>query len=569
MTLETDRPEYFLGENVVVNFVLENTGTEPFKASVGGDYRGCDRNLRFKVTATDEQGHVMPSPDPNPMCMGGLGTSLPVKPGEKLYFSLPIMRYCQFDKPGRYTIRASHDFGWKKDGDRKIPVGEITLTLKMPTPEEAAKVVDHMEKLSDIPSGSSWGKKSEEASDFRCLRYPVYLDILAPLAKNGDLRALEAIGKLPSPAATQTLIDLANGPDPKQSLNAAQTLNLRLPDPEFTGKLPARGPFNVYGTSVRKQLSDQSWNDSFSKPVRDLAKKFLAREDADSISTGAFMIEAVGTPEDAPLVFDAMTKPLTKTTLPRRNLKDDVLDYPAPLPELIRAVNILQTRGYDNSHPSWDAQFLGYFTSLSGKPGPRPADWLQKLNTYATANTYPLRQTALESIPDPLPDDCVGYVYSGLADKDYGVCRVACDIAGKSGRKEFLKPLIEIIQTENEQWLLRSAGGAANKLGGGYDYLMAWAGRLTNLDLNQIALDNLQSVLEGLPGGFGGRMDLTREELIAMQDAWKKFITSHEAELRQGKKFKYTDPVVTPALFGRARQWNLPDGTRWPPDPAK
>jgi hypothetical protein len=51
VTLEFDRPDYFLGENVLVHFVLQNTGDTPFEASWGGDYRGASRHLRFKVTA--------------------------------------------------------------------------------------------------------------------------------------------------------------------------------------------------------------------------------------------------------------------------------------------------------------------------------------------------------------------------------------------------------------------------------------------------------------------------------------------------------------------------------------
>jgi hypothetical protein len=49
VTLELDRPEYFLGENVLVHFILKNTSDEPFEADLGGDYRGATRHLRFQV----------------------------------------------------------------------------------------------------------------------------------------------------------------------------------------------------------------------------------------------------------------------------------------------------------------------------------------------------------------------------------------------------------------------------------------------------------------------------------------------------------------------------------------
>ncbi len=571
VTLESDRTDYLLGENVTIQFVLENTGKEPFKADFGGDYRGADRSLRFKVTATDEQGHVMPSPDPNPMCMGGEGGPIPVPPGGKIYFALQLMRYCQFDQPGRYTIRIAHDFGWK-EGALKRPVGEITLNLRMPTADEAAQVVAHMEKLPNEGHGVLFGKKdTEEIADFRCLRYPVYLKILEPLAQAGDARALEAIGNLPSSEATQCLINLANGPaDSKKSLEAAKTLMLRLPDPEFTGKLPPRGPFNVYATAKRQQLSTQAWDPSFVQPVRDLAKKYLTRSDKDFVAVGAFIIQAVGTVDDAPLIFQATDQSLGPLRgQPRRETAQDVLDFAAPLPELVRAIQMLQDRGLDSVHSSGHggASELAYFLYWVGKPAPRPDDWLQNLDAYGDDNAYPIAQTALASIPTPLPDNCIKFVERGLASQDAGVCRTACEIAEKSGHKEFLKPLLQIVQTENEEWLLRAAGSAGLQLGGGYDFLEAWSDRLVDENLYDIALDNLSTALDGLSGGTSGRTDLTREERLALKAAWKKFLSAHETELRQGKKFKYTDPAVSPALFGRARQWDsLPGGAPpWPP----
>jgi len=44
----------------------------------------------------------------------------------------------------------------------------------------------------------------------------------------------------------------------------------------------------------------------------------------------------------------------------------------------------------------------------------------------------------------------------------------------------------------------------------------------------------------------------------------QEFLVAHADDLRQGKKFKVDDPAITPALFGRARLWQLPDGRLWP-----
>jgi hypothetical protein len=73
---------------------------------------------------------------------------------------------------------------------------------------------------------------------------------------------------------------------------------------------------------------------------------------------------------------------------------------------------------------------------------------------------------------------CLAFVKNRLVDDDLGVIRAACSVAGRSGNKQFLKPLLEIIATENHEWLLREATDDANKLGAGFDMLNVWADRL-------------------------------------------------------------------------------------------
>src|SRR5262245_60524825 len=88
LTLELDRPRYFLGENVLIHLVVENVGGVPFRVEMGGDYRGANRHLRFTVVATDARGRQVPDPDPHQPCMGGLGYQKEIKPDEKHHESL-------------------------------------------------------------------------------------------------------------------------------------------------------------------------------------------------------------------------------------------------------------------------------------------------------------------------------------------------------------------------------------------------------------------------------------------------------------------------------------------------
>ncbi|MCX7046134.1 MAG: hypothetical protein NTX50_11695 [Candidatus Sumerlaeota bacterium] len=588
ITLETDRQEYFLGENILVHFILTNTGAQPFEAEFGGDYRGSSRHLRFKVTATDEAGNLAEDPDPNPMCFGGMGGPRTLKPGEKFIQSLPLMRYRRIIQPGRYTITAKHDFGWKEEGERKRPIGVTTITLRLPDASQTESVVTQMEKLPENPD-SVWGQKTKEYADFSCLCQPVYLEPLIRRARAGNLRALAGIGSMATTQATQALIEMANAADAKLALDAALTLNGRLPDPEFKKELPGRGPFRFDAMESRRRLAEKSYDDKFTSQVRALAVKFLGLTETREIGCGAFMIQAVGTPDEAPAVIAALDRVLDPMVRPRHDANDNILDFPEPLPELMRAMQSLHKRGFtlNSGGLSGNAQIMLWFAWLQNEPGPRPQRWLEMAEAFGTGSHYPLNEAVVRSIPSPMPLECAKFVEGALADRDYGVCRAACEVAGKSGRKEFYKPLLEIIATEPHEWLFRAAADAARDIATSntarelatsdtapsysaeYDLLEACADRLDDEHLYPIALDYLQTIFEGLPGGWSGRTDLTRSERLELRKQWKAFLTAHAADLRANKKFKLTDPAlsgsVAAALFGHARSFQLPDGKIWPP----
>jgi len=167
-----------------------------------------------------------------------------------------------------------------------------------------------------------------------------------------------------------------------------------------------------------------------------------------------------------------------------------------------------------------------------------------------------------------MPAECAKFIEGALQNGDYGVCRAACEVAGKSGRKEFIKPLLEIIATEPHESLMRTAASAASQLGAGYDLLEACAGRLEDENLYPIALDYLQSIFDGLPDGWSGGNAPNRTERLDLRKTWQTFLADHAADLRAGKKLKLADsaipPAIAAALFGHARSFRLPDGTQWP-----
>lgn len=563
-TVETDRDSFFIGENVLLHFTLENAGPLPFVVSFGGDYRGARRAQRFKIAATHQDGSVAEDPFPNSMCMGGLGGPLTLAPGSNFVESLPLLSYCQIETPGDYSIRVSHDYGWK-DGEPPRPVADTRLSFRLPTAAEAEQVVARMAALSEDPNGT-WSQRTRNYADFSCLRHPVYLEPLLRRVQAGDRRMFEGLELIPTPEATETLIRLAADPDPDLAFAAATSLAKRLPIPADDPFIPTRGPLDWL--AGRRRLAERSWSPDFAPDARAAAIRFLDRTNSPAVALGARLLAAIGVADDAPALLVALDRAVESAYNPRRDPKDNILDFPAPIPDLVRALDLLRARGYaPGDPPQSKGQALLYFLALAKEPPPRPDGWLRWLNIYAESGKFPLREAALRSIPAPVPPEARPLVRRGFDDADLGVVRAACAVAGKSGDPDFLPPLLDIVAAEQHEWLLREASQAAQALGAGFDLLETWADRLGEERLYPLALDSLQTALDVPTGNHSGRTDLPRAERLALRTAWKDFLARHADDLRAGQRFKVDDPAVSPALAGRARRWNFPDGSVWPPPP--
>jgi hypothetical protein len=450
VTLELDRDWYFIGENVLVNFVLTNAGEQPFQASFGGDYRGAGRHLRFKVTATDEQGHLVEAPEPSPQCFGGMEGEAKLQPGESHIESLPLMRYRRIDHAGRYTVRVTHDFGWK-EGEPKRPIGEVKLTFRLPSPAEAEKVVEDMEKLPEDPR-TSFGNRSVAYSDFSCLSHPVYLEPLMRRADKGKLQALEGISAMATPKATRALLTMAEAPESKLAKEALGVLIERLPLRAEIAPVANPPQADIY--QARRLLSRRAWDPKLTERVRALGIRLLATPEKDAVGSGARLMESIGVSSDREVVVAALGRTLDAMFPPRDDPKDNILKLPKPLPELLRAADALE-RGAPASHEDirGDAGFLLYFHSFAGKAGPRPDDWQRLLETFGEYSRYPIREAALLSIPEEVPPGLSKFVRGRLEDPDRGVVRAACAVAGRTKDRSFVKPLLEIIATENHEWV--------------------------------------------------------------------------------------------------------------------
>src|SRR5258705_8566489 len=134
LTLQFDKTEFLIGENILSHYVISNRGGAAFQIDVGGDYRGGTRANRFKVTATRNDGLVVEDPNPVQWEMGGLSPSAAVAPGTNWYENVWLARYCRFLDPGEYEVKVFHDFGW---GPRQTnDARELTSVIKLRLPTE-------------------------------------------------------------------------------------------------------------------------------------------------------------------------------------------------------------------------------------------------------------------------------------------------------------------------------------------------------------------------------------------------------------------------------------------------
>ena len=558
-----DKDTYFLGENLLAHFYVENAGEEAFEINIGGDYRGASRSLRYVITANGEDGSAVADPDPSGFCMGGLSWSPKVEPGKPFCKSLPLMRYCRFEKPGTYTVRVKHDLGWKETDGRKTPVGEARLELAMPTAEQARRVLEEMEKLADDPNRVS-GRRTRPYADFSTLRFPVYLPFLKARASRGSKKALAAIANMATPEATRALVGLLEHEDAAFALGAAQRLNYRLPDPQLEGKLGRRNPFHNDQETLRAWLSKRAWRPEFTPEVRSFARKSLARGETRAMVVGAFMLTALGQKEDFPALLTGLDTAVEATVnaVPEKGV------YPRPrgaCQELVRALDMFLARGVEAPRrPSSAGQAVVFLRVLGTKEDFRPAGWEKTVRDLLRHRIPYLREAALVNLPEPFPDYAVTEVQRLLSDIDADVRISACRVAQKLKSSELIVPLRRMIWDSGDSTLLNAASNALSVCGSRMTWMNAWVYRLSESGMGMTAIRYLSSAVVADNSGSGSSGNVDAKAWGTIKQRWQRFLKDNREAIQAGEKFKIGDPRLSPDLFPkgfRMRRKKQPD---WP-----
>jgi hypothetical protein len=582
--LTADKEKYLLGENILLHYEVKNVGTEPFILEEGGDSRAAPRHTRFQVSAIDEDARVIDDPTPEPHHAGGPLGRYSLKPGETLVESVPLMRYCLFDEPGKYTIRIAHDLGWSGSSmglEREVISDDdprwasIQIELVMPSSEEAEEIVQTMLQSND--QGGTLGKKREPYGDFTCLRYPVYLPILQRLANNGELRPFEGMAGIPTVDATMALVTYLRNADSTIADAAVAALLQRVPIAPTTLDKQRRQYFSAQ-YDRQQQLVDQCWRDEFAEPVMIYVRKVLETTPNDGmrdrrIEAAARLFSSLAPPVEMPTVIKALDRMLNRT----EEVEKETPLYYGIIPHLQWAAQgILARGGKVPEHPKSPGEIAVYLEALGrgvhnmtpkeDRPALPPEfdeyarQWIDHPISY-------VQRLTIEALPTPCPDWAIEPLRVRLDDDDVGVQYAAINAVSESGDQSFGPALLELVREADDQWVVGAASEAAKKLKMPRDeVLLAWAERLERIehDENFRTLMELTSLIEH-QGCSGNSNDPkpTKAEQAALKDRWIKLITEHADAIRDGKVFRVGDPEITPDLIPQDFSIGV-DGSQWP-----
>ena len=549
--VEFDKAEYVLGENILAHAILTNEGAENFRASFGGDYRELGRADRYKVTVTNADGTILPDPleRKHRGIGGGFGSSPDLKAGEQWLSSLPLCMFVHFPGAGHFRVRITHDFGWSV-GERKPPVAEAEIVVRMPDAEEAEALVE--KAAAEKFNGGSAGKRSPEHASFAALYDAIFLPALRRVAERGEARAVRAIGDIESPEATGDLITLANSSAADVSQAAIDGLCARVrfvraneSDAWHREKDPSFAAAQIFGT--------RCWKPELAAPLAAQARRWFAHGTEMQRQHAIHFLGRVGEAQDVAPILECMQSALFRSSSPVEN--DLLVDPPALC---WAGADALRRIGLTPAQRKTDA---GLFCLVASPPNGKAE--LENIRAALSSRHPSLRQIALRSLPAPLPPEYREAVRAALGDRHIGVCAAAAEIAAKDKDPSYKPAVLALLTTERNVWTLRSATNAALALGARYEAARAWAAQLDDVQRWNTALTELaRLVMDQSPSGVS--TDAERTTIIALRRRWENFLVKNEPAIRKGRVFHPGEPALPKNLFAPLAEIRLKDGTRWP-----
>jgi len=539
VSLVGDRTNYFLGENILLHYHVENVGATTFKISTGGDYRGSTRADRFKITAVSADGKLVA--DPTPLMRnfgGGMSSGGDIAPGGEWFENVYISEYCRFDSPGRYTVRVFHDLGFGQQRANDLRMVTLTLELRAPTEMEARSILVEAEKAK--PShGTTWGCKGEARLRYPCIRWPAFLKPLEERALQGSESAVVGIASIRTLDASRALVGLLVHTNATMAAMAAQLLDDRLPHPEsdFTGP---------WGNERRQSIIENAWEDALSPLVRNYCVKLLLGTKRSDLMNAASLLRLVGTTQEMPALQRALDFTVAQTNA--EYLAE--ISYPAPIRAadlLLRAALALQPNLDVEPNPHLSPGELVLFLARHG--GSEKPLSSQEEAVFVAALQHPLpyvRMKALDQLPKEIPLSLVGGITHCLTDSNTGVQNYAFQAAWRMQEPKHLAIALEVLKTAPDEWLLRAAKDITLKYGGRYNCAVILASRLTvpkdhNDYLPREIFSQLFEIVVGNKTGANLKVTRDAETARALRTCWLDFLKAHQRSIADGQLLKLSD----------------------------
>ena len=429
LSLRADRTEFFLGENILLHYCIENQGQGVPELSTGGDYRGGTRADRFKVSVIDGAGREMPDPHPRQGYQGGMMSpgGFDPKPGQTWFEDVFLLRYRSIEKPGDYTVTVFHDLGWGPRRTNDSRVVSIRLQLKMPTSLEAFHVIAAMEKAMTY-TGKVVGRKGQPTADFSRLKYPVYLPQLSAAATLG---AVQGLAEMPTVEATCVLLRLVETPRAGVAHAAMTALSRRIPLPE--DRQPTTPKYwSYFFWNETPALMTNAWDATLAAEARRSALRLIAQSDDASLVSAATMLTGLATQEDLPELFLALDRSAWRArAIPATN--KDHYEGPRWACRTVTALLEQLARGglAMPAEATNSGQLLAFLAGIAARAEFRPAGWE---TTFAQALEHErgvVREAALRRLPHPAPEALARLVLARMTDPEPMVRQVAGETASR------------------------------------------------------------------------------------------------------------------------------------------
>jgi hypothetical protein len=477
VTLLLDRPEFLLGENITVCYRLENAGREPLRYEKGGHYPTLRRNDGYAITMTpiDAEGKEIGKPlepVPEPISHGGPVGHWELKPGEVYQQTLYLPRYVRLDQPGRYRLRIVNRDRLSQFIDRGRPsaapifsAGETTITLRVPTPQEAREVYERMKKLPQGPVAGIGERRDAPIADFEALIHPVYLPILRERALAGDRESLLGLGKMWTPEANAAVIDVIEGALAKDDLDlalAAYHQVCGMPDPRwYPGFYPDAKAHETPEAAAKREFVARTWRPQFALTLRRLAGRLARDPKSVGLEEIGRICESVGAAADMPELALAYSKSIATT----KTLPFETQQYFRPRGSAyiyrFAARELIKRGAQVSRNPQTPGEAAVYLIAMRERKEFRPEDWPEQVVRWLRHETPYMRELVLEHMPEPIPEAALQEIPKLLADDYVDLQIAACHTARKHPREAFRQPLLEILRKGKEEHLLSAATEAA------------------------------------------------------------------------------------------------------------